>query len=229
MAVYDLEEQEQLDELKTWWKMHGNLVTIVVAVVAAGLVVWQGWGWWQNNQAAQASAIYAGIERAAGARDAKQARQLAGELIDKFPRTTYAAMGALLSAKVQMEAADKTDAAKNAQAQLQWAADNAKDDALRDLARLRLAAVLLDEKSYDAALKALSGETSSAFAARFGELKGDVLAAQDKKAEAKAAYDAALEALDKQEKEGVPGQHKAYRDVIETKRDSLGSVGAAAK
>lgn len=227
MAVYDLEEQEQLDELKTWWKMHGNLVTAVVAALALVVVGWQGWGWWQNNQAGQASAIYAGIERAAGSRDAKQARQLAGELIDKFPRTTYAAMGALLSAKVQMEAGDKADGAKNAEAQLQWAADNAKDEALRDLARLRLATVLLDQKSYDAALKPLSGDFSAAFAPRFNELKGDVLAAQDKKSEAKAAYEASLAALDKQEKEGVPGQHKAYRDVVQTKLDSLGNVGAA--
>jgi predicted negative regulator of RcsB-dependent stress response len=224
MAVYDLEEQEQLDELKPWWKMHGNLVTILVAAAALIVVGWQGWGWWQNSQSAQASAIYAGVERAAGARDAKQARQLAGELIDKFPRTPYAAMGALLSAKVQVEAADKAEGAKNAQAQLQWAADNAKDEALRDLARLRLAAVLLDQKSFDAALKPLSGDFSASFAPRFNELKGDVLAAQDKKAEAKAAYEASLAAIEKLEKEGVPGQHKAYRDMVQSKLDGLGSA-----
>ncbi|HEY3433105.1 MAG TPA: tetratricopeptide repeat protein [Rhodocyclaceae bacterium] len=220
MAVYDLEEQEQLDELKTWWKMYGNLVTAVVAAVALAAVSWQGWNWYQRNQAVQAASIYAGIERAASARDVKQVRQLAGELIDKFPRTTYAAMGALLSGKVQVETNDP----KNAQAQLQWAADNAKDDALRDLARLRLAAVLLDDKAYDAALKPLSGDVSPAFAARFSELKGDVLASQDKKAEAKTAYEAAMAALEKQEKETSPGQHRAYHDVLQSKLDSLGSA-----
>lgn len=220
MAVYDLEEQEQLDELKTWWKMHGNLVTAVIAALALAAVVWQGWNWYQRNQAAGAAMVYASIERAAANRDVKQVRQMAGELIDKFPRTTYAAMGALLSGKVQVE----TDDAKNAQAHLQWAADNAKDDALRDLARLRLAAVLLDEKSYDAALKPLSGDVSPAFAARFAELKGDVLASQDKKADAKTAYEGALTALEKQEKEGAAGQHRAYRDVLQSKLDSLGSA-----
>jgi predicted negative regulator of RcsB-dependent stress response len=220
MAVYDLEEQEQLDELKTWWKMHGNLVTAVIAALALAAVAWQGWNWYQRNQAAGAAMVYAGVERAAANRDVKQVRQLAGELIDKFPRTTYAAMGALLSGKVQVE----TDDAKNAQAHLQWAADNAKDDALRDLARLRLAAVLLDEKSYDAALKPLSGDVSPAFAARFAELKGDVLASQGKKADAKTAYEGALTALEKLEKEGAAGQHRAYRDVLQSKLDSLGSA-----
>ena len=220
MAVYDLEEQEQLDELKTWWKQYGNLVTAILAAVAVVAVAWQGWHWYQRNQAAQASMIYAGIEQAAGKRDVKQLRQLAGELIDKFPGTTYAAMGALLSGKVQVESND----AKNAQAHLQWAADNAKDDALRDLAKLRLAAVLLDDKAYDAALKALQGNASTAFAARFAELKGDVLASQDKKAEARTAYEAALTALEKQEKEGAPGQHRAYHDLLQTKLDSLGSA-----
>lgn len=220
MAVYDLEEQEQLDELKTWWKMYGNLVTALLAVLACLAVAWQGWNWYQRSQAAEASAIYAGIERAAGNRDPKQVRQLAGELIDKFPRTTYAAMAALLSGKVQVEAND----AKNAQVQLQWAADNAKDEALRDLARLRLAAVLLDEKSYDAALKAISGDASASFTARFDELKGDILASQGKKDEAKTSYEAALAAVDKQDKEGAAGQHRAYRDMLQAKLDSLGSA-----
>lgn len=221
MAVYDLEEQEQLDELKTWWKLYGNLVTIALAVLALAAVSWQGWNWYQRSQAAQAATVYAGIERAANGRDVKQVRQLAGELIDKYPRTTYAAMGALLSGKVSVE----SDDAKNAQAHLQWAADNAKDEALRDLARLRLAALLLDEKAYDAALKPLAGETSPAFAARFAELKGDVLASQDgKKAEAKTAYEAAVAALEKQEKEGGAGQHRAYHDVLQAKLDSLGGA-----
>lgn len=220
MAVYDLEEQEQLDELKTWWKQYGNLVTAVLAVVAFAAVAWQGWNWYQRNQAAQAAALYAGIERAAGGGDVRQVRQLAGDLIEKYPGTTYAAMGALLSGKVQAESND----VKNAEAHLQWAADSAKDEALRNLARLRLAALQLDEKAFDAALKTLAAEAPAAFAARFAELKGDVLAGQDKKADAKTAYEAALAAVDKQEKEGVPGQHRAYRDVIQTKLDSLGGA-----
>lgn len=222
MAVYDLEEQEQLDELKTWWKQHGNRVTTLAVVVALAAVGWQGWNWWQRNQSAQASALYMGLEKAAGERDAKRARELAGELIDKFPRTAYAGMGALLSARVQMDGSD----AKNAKLQLQWAAENSRDEALRDLARLRLVALLIDEKAYDEALKQLAVEPSPAFAPRYAELKGDALAAQGKPVEARAAYDAALSPLVKQpRRQGeAAALQEAYREMLQTKRDSLGGA-----
>ena len=96
MAVYDLEEQEQLAELKTWWNQYGNLVTSVALVVALAVASWQGWNWWQRDQAAQASAVYGGLQVAANQRDAKRTRELAGDLIDKFPRTAYAAMGPMV-------------------------------------------------------------------------------------------------------------------------------------
>ncbi|HEY6898336.1 MAG TPA: tetratricopeptide repeat protein [Rhodocyclaceae bacterium] len=220
MAVYDLEEQEQLDELKTWWKQYGNLVTSLVTALAVVAVGWQGWNWWQRNQAAQAAALYGGIEKAASVRNVKQARDFAGELIDKYPRTAQAAMGALLSAKVQVEGGD----AKNARSQLQWAADNATDDALRSLAKLRLAALLLDDKAYDEALKQIPADTASPFAARFGEVKGDILVAQGKTVEARAAYEAALQQLDKQTKDDAAGQARAYREIVQAKLDTLGAA-----
>ncbi len=141
MAVYDLEEQEQLAELKTWWKQHGTLVTSVITAVALTVAAWQGWNWWQRQQSAQASGVYMALEQAIGARDGKKVRELAGALIEKYPGTTYAAMGALLSARAQVEFGD----AKTAHAQLQWVAEQGKDELVRDLARLRLAALLLDE------------------------------------------------------------------------------------
>lgn len=219
MAAYDLEEQEQLEELKTWWKMHGNLVTAVVVALALVVVAWQGWNWWQRRQSAEASALYAVVQQAAAVGDAKRARDVTGELIDKFSGTQYAAMAALLSARVQADGGD----AKTARAELAWAADNAKDDALRDLARLRLAATLLDDKGYDEALKQLAAEPAPPLAPRFAELRGDVLAAQGKAAEAKAAYQAALTKADEvARKEG--GQLQAYRDILQTKLESLGGA-----
>ena len=219
MATYDLEEQEQLDELKTWWKMHGNLVTTVALVAALGLLAWQGWNWWQRNQAAQASGIYGGLQMAVAQQDTKRVRDLAGELIDKYPRTTYAGLGVLLAGKVLSDAGD----GKSAQAQLNWAADNASDDTVRDLARLRLAILLLDEKSYDAALQRLATEPQAAFAARYAEVRGDALAAQGKNADAKAAYEAALSKVG--ETKAGPGMQvqEAYREMLQSKLDSLGA------
>ncbi|WIM06436.1 MAG: tetratricopeptide repeat protein [Candidatus Nitricoxidivorans perseverans] len=220
MATYDLEEQEQLDELKTWWKMHGNRVTAVVVALSVAMVGWQGWTWWQKSQAAEASALYVALQQTASQRDAKHSRELAGELIEKFPRTAYAGMAALLSAKIQVEGGD----VKTGCAHLAWAVENANDAAVRDLARLRLATVLLDEKAYDEAMKALSPESSAPFAPRYGELKGDILAAQGKMAEARGAYEVALAKLAAAEK-ADGGRHGAYREVLQTKLDGLGSVG----
>jgi predicted negative regulator of RcsB-dependent stress response len=220
MATYDLEEQEQLDELKTWWKMYGNLVTAILVVAALAVAGWQGWNWWQRQQAVQASTVYAGLQTAAAQRDAKRARELAGELIDKYSLTAYAGMGALLAARVQVDAGD----AKSARVQLAWAAENARDAGLRELARLRLAAVMLDEKAYDDALKQLAAEPAAAFAPRFAELRGDVFAAQGKAAEARNAYDMALLKFDALAKDDETRQRGGYKEVIQAKRDALGAA-----
>jgi predicted negative regulator of RcsB-dependent stress response len=229
MAAYDLEEQEQLEELKTWWKLHGNLVTTVITVVALAVAGWQGWNWWQRQQSVKASAVYMALEQTIGSRDAKKSRELAGELIEKYPGTAYAAMGALLSAHAQVEFGD----AKTAHVQLQWVADSGKDDVMRDLARLRLAALLLDEKAYDDALKQLMEPPQAALAPRFAELKGDVLVAQGKKSDAAKSYATALDAVDEMQKiegrtQNSPGSpHEPYRNMLQAKLDSLGVQGAA--
>lgn len=220
MAAFDLEEQEQISELKTWWRMYGNLVTAVVVAVAVAAVGWQGWRWYQRNQATEAAAIYGVVQKAAAERDAKLARQAAGELTEKYPGTTYAALGALISARLHVDGGDL----KTAKAQLQWVAEQARDAELRDLGRLRLAHVLFDEKALDEALKLLNEEPAAAFAPRFGELKGDLLAAQGKKAEAKAAYLAAIAKLDAAQKAsgGRAGRETNYREQLQIKADSLG-------
>lgn len=221
MATYDLEEQEQIDELKTWWKMHGNFVTAVVVVVALAVTGWFGWNGWQRNQVAQASVIFGGVQMATAQQDPKRARELTGELIDKYSGSPYAGLAALLSAKAQAEGGD----AKSAQAQLAWAIDNAKDEGVRDLARLRLAALLLDDKNYDEATKRLATEPALAFAPRFNELRGDVLTAQGKTAEARTAYEAALATLAVAIKDGGGSEaraREAYRDVLQVKLDAFG-------
>ena len=211
MAHYDLEEQEQIDTLKTWWKMYGNLVTGVVVAASIGVIGWQGWNWHQRSQSAQAAAIYGVLEQAVATSDAQKVKAAAGELAEKFGRTNYASLGALVAAKQSFEAGDL----KTAKAQLAWAAENAKDE-LKDLARLRLAAVQLDEKSYDEALKQLDAAHAPAFDVRFLELRGDVLSAQGKKPEARAAYKGALE-----KSEGKPGPS---RELLQQKLDGLGEA-----
>lgn len=210
MAHYDLEEQEQIDSIKTWWQMYGNLVTALVSAVALAVVGWQGWNWYQNNETGKAAAVFAALEQAVEARDAQRVKATAGELTEKFPRSGYAGLGALLAAKQSFEAGDL----KTSKAQLAWVAENAKDE-LRDIARLRLAAVLLDEQSYDEALKQLEAKHAPAFAASFLELKGDVLSAQGKAVDARSAYQSAMDKVGS--KETGP-----MRELLQQKLDSLG-------
>ena len=220
MAVYDLEEQEQLDELKTWWKQYGNLVTGVLLAAAVAVVGWQGWNWYQRNQAVQASSLYSLLLQTSSQRDAKRTKEVAGELIDKYSRSTYAAMGALVSARTQLEAGDS----KTAQAQLGWAVEKADDEGLRDLARLRLAIVLLDEKAYEEAAKQLAKDPSAPFLARFGELRGDVYAAQGKAKEARAAYESAIKQTEAANKGGgEAGGGSNYREMLRAKLEQFGS------
>lgn len=220
MAAYDLEEQEQLDELKTWWKLHGNLVTNILLAIALAAAGWQGWNWWQRQQSAQASVVFSGLQAAAAQRDAKRVRDLAGELIDKYSITDYAGMGALLAARIQVDAGD----ARNARVQLAWAAENARDPGMRDLARLRLATLMLDDKAYEDALKQLAAEPGAAFVPRYAEMRGDVYAAQGKQAEARNAYEAALTKYQAMAKDDVARLRGGYRDILQVKRDSLGAA-----
>jgi predicted negative regulator of RcsB-dependent stress response len=209
MATYDLDEQERMDELKAWWKRWGNLVMFGLAVAIAATA---GWRYWQNRvvtQNLEAATVYEQLAQSLKANDAKAARDAGSMLIDQYEGTAYAPRAALLLAKMNVGAKD----VKSAQAQLEWAIAHSKEPALKDVARLRLAGVQLDQKEYDAALKTLSGTHSDAFDFRFHDLKGDVLLAQGKSAEARAAYQAAF---------GKMAEDNPYRNIVELKLDALG-------
>jgi predicted negative regulator of RcsB-dependent stress response len=211
MAAFDLEEQEQLEALKAWWKRWGNYV---IYGVSALLIAVAGYQYWQNHtakQAAEASAHFNSMNQALEAGNMKAAKEQGALLIDKFGATPYATRAAMLLASLNVQNRD----AKSAKAQLEWVIEHTKEAALKDVSRLRLAGLLLDEKQYDAALKQLNAAHTDAFGPRFDDLKGDVYLAQGKTAEARAAYSAAYAKL----KETNP-----LRGVVEMKLDSLGGA-----
>lgn len=211
MATHlDLEEQEQLDQLKAFWKQYGNLITWTLTLVLAGFAAWNGWNWWQRDQSVKAAAMFDELEKAAQAGDAERAGGIFKDLRERYGRTVYAAQGGLLAAKAQADKAKADDA----QATLAWVAENAGEDEYRTIARLRLAGVLLDAKKYDEALKQLDGARGKEFEALVADRRGDVLMAQGKAEDAKAAYLQAWKAMD--EKVG-------YRRLIEAKLTSLGA------
>jgi predicted negative regulator of RcsB-dependent stress response len=207
----DLEEQEQVDELKAWWKQHGNLIVSVILAAALAFAGWQGWRWYQANQAAQAAALFDTLARAAQAGDAKALRDAAGTLVESYPRTLYATMAALVAARFHF---DRNDL-KAAKAQLQWVIERSPADDFKDIARLRLAAILLDEKTHDEALKLLEAKHAPAYASQYAALRGDVLVAKNQPAEARAAYQLALEKAGRE-------QQGAFRESVRMRLDALG-------
>jgi len=189
MSSYDLEEQEQLAALKAWWKEHGGGVALAAILVASAIAAWNGWTWYQRSQAAEAAALYDTLQKAARANDLKATRDTAGSILENYPRSTYAPLAALVSAKVVFQAGDL----KTARAQLQWVVEHAKSEEMRSIAALRLSSVLLDDKDPDAALKALEAKPHTGFESLYAAQRGDILMVQGKRAEARKAYEAALE------------------------------------
>ena len=211
MAVYDLEEQEQIDELKSWWKQYQKLVFLVIIAAAITIGGIQAWRYYQTRQALEAGELYSQLQGAAVNADQKKVQDIAALLVDKYPRTGYTVFAALAGAKAALGSGDATEA----KSRLQWVIDSGRDDAARDIARLRLAAVLLNDKKYDEAIVLLEVKHGETLDALYADLKGDVLTAQGNGSEARKAYQLAL---DKSEAKSN------YRALIQIKLDSLGET-----
>ena len=209
--AYDLEEQEQLASLKAWWKDNGTLVLVAIAAAAIAFAGWQGWNRWKDGQSREAATLYEAMLKGLVAGDAKAMREPGGELAEKYPGSLYASMGALAQARFYF---DRNDL-KSAKAQLQWAVDHAGSEEMRDLARLRLAGVLVDEKSYDEALALLEVKHAPALEAQYAALRGDALVAKNRPDEAKSAYRVALERAD-------AGRTPGLRESVQVRLDALG-------
>jgi predicted negative regulator of RcsB-dependent stress response len=216
MATHlDLEEQEQLDQLKHFWRQYGGLITWGLVLVLAAIAAWNGWQWYQREQAAKAGAMFDEIERIAQASDAERAGSLFAEIRERYPRTVYTAQAGLLTARAQIDKG-KNDAAL---ASLQWVAENAGELEYRAVARLRWAGLLMDDKKYDEALKVLGGDWPKSFEPLAADRRGDILAAQGKKGEATAAYRSAYQGMDAQ---------LDYRRLVDAKLIALGAGDGAA-
>lgn len=216
MATHlDLEEQEQLDQLKAFWNQHGNLITWVLVLVLGAYAAWNGWNLYQRDQGAKAGSLYDEIERAAQDVDADRATRIFADMRERYPRATFTHQAGLVAARVESEKG-QYDAAR---ASLAWVADNASDGGYRSIARLRLAGLLLDTAKYDDALKQLDAIDSPEFVALAADRRGDVLLAEGKSAEAQAAYLKAWTAMDPK---------IDYRRLVEAKLNLLGVQPAAA-
>lgn len=223
MATHlDLEEQEQLDQLKGFWKRYGNGITWLLIALLAAYAAWNGWNWWQRDQAVKAGAMYDELDKAAQAGDADRAGRVFDDMKDRYPRTAFTEQGGLLAARLQFDKG-RPDAALQT---LAWVGANAVEAEYRTVARLRAAGVLLDQKKHDEALKqldeagkSLDATDATGFEALLADRRGDVLAAQGKRDDAKAAYRKAWDRMDPK---------VDYRRLVEAKLTVLGAAPAAA-
>lgn len=206
--AFDLQEQEQIAELKAFWHDYGRHMALGLGIAVAIVAGWKGWQAWESHQSSQASALYAKLDAASG--DASRAKVIADEIKKDYSRTPYAGRAALVSAQAAFAAKDLPAA----RAELLWVVEQGREASLRDAARIRLANVLMDEKKYDEALAQLKSAEEQSFGALYAETRGDVLALKGDVAGAAEAYRQALAKLSKE---------AANYKFVEVKLESLGS------
>ncbi len=209
MSMIDTHEQEQLDALKAWWKDNSKWIVSTLAAVLVAYAALTYWKSYQGRQAAEASTLYAEVLKQVASNDARRINDSVQALVEKYSGTAYAPRAQLLAVQANMQVKDM----ERAKTQLEWVISHASESGLQDTARLKLASILLDENKFDAAIKLLDATHPDAFTGLYADLKGDVLAAQGKTAEARAAYKMALEKMDGK---------SSYRNLVQLKLDGLG-------
>ena len=206
----NLEEQEQIDELKHFWKRYGNAITWLLIAVMGSYAAWNGYQYWQRQQSTKASALFDEVEKSAQSGDVAKLERAWNDMKDRFPGTTFAAQSALLAGRT-FQQAEKTDAALSA---LKWASENASDGASVQLARLRLANLQIQQKAYDEATKTLAKPFTPAFSGLALDIQGDIFMAQNKPLDAVKAYTDAWSKLE---------VNNEYRRLVLAKLNALGA------
>ena len=209
MATYNLEEQEKIDGFKAWWDKYGNAITILLTAFLVTLGGAQAWKYYQQQQAHQAADLYTLLQQVKTSGDATKINDAAHLLTAGFSSSGYAPRAALIAAQVDVEVSNNKRAIQN----LQWIVDHAKEATMQDLARLRIAGILLDEEKYDEALRILNTQHGEAFVGLYLDRKGDILTASKKISEARLSYQAAIDKLSK---------NNNYYNIVQMKLDALG-------
>jgi predicted negative regulator of RcsB-dependent stress response len=206
-----LSEEEKVEALKQWWRENGRSVIAGVVLGAGTIFGWRYWVDHREDRAEAASFAYAQLQTQVESGALADARIQAQALIDEYPSTPYAGLAALEAARAAVEQGELEAAV----AQLEWARAEARQESLRELARVRLARVLTSLQRYDEALEVLAGELPQAYLGLAAEIRGDIHRARGALEQARAAYDEAL---------GYGGSASAY---VRMKRDDLGAASGA--
>ncbi|MDH5479568.1 MAG: tetratricopeptide repeat protein [Nitrosomonas sp.] len=209
MATYNLEEQDKIDGFKTWWDKFGAAVTIILTTLVVTISGTKIWEYYQNTQAQQAADLYVLLQQVQSTNEPTRINDAAHLLTEGFSSSGYAPRAALIAAAANIAANDTKRAKEN----LQWILDNANEKEMHDLARLRMAGILLDEGNYNDALRQLNTDHNGTYAGLYADLKGDVLVAAERFEEARQAYQTAIDRLNKR---------NTYFNIVQMKLDALG-------
>lgn len=205
----DLEEQEQIDQIKHFWKQYGNAITWVLIVVLGAFAGWNFYQYWQRNQATQAAVLFDELEKTVQTADATHIERVFADMKDRFASTVYAQQAGLLVAK-QYVGLGQLEPAKAA---LSWVADKTSDTGYQAIAKLRLSAILLESKKFDEALGQLGGSFPAGFEGLVADRKGDIFLVKGDKPQAVAEYEKAYRLLD---------ARSDYRRMVEVKLNAQG-------
>jgi predicted negative regulator of RcsB-dependent stress response len=205
----DLEEQEQLDQIKHFWNQYGNLITGLLVLVLGAFAAWNGYQYWQKRTAAQASVMFEEVEKAIRVGDLPLAQRAVGDMQQRFPSTVYAQQAGLALANLAQQK-EQSDVVQSA---LTWVASSSGDAGYAAIGRLRLSGALIDTKLYDDAQKVLSEAFPPAFVALVADRRGDLWAAQGKSADAISEYRKAWAGME---------SRADYRRLISVKLAALG-------
>lgn len=214
----DLEEQEQIDQLKAFWEKYRNLIMGVVTVALFAYAAYSGYQWWRTSQATTASQLYETMVAAINKSDKDQTLRAADDLQKQYSATSYAAMSSLVAAKIASDAGDTTKAMDY----LRWAAKNSSDPGYLAIAKLRLITQLIEqgtEKDFAEADTILYQKPIVGFEALWLERRGDWYLAQKKMADARKSYEAAWKQLNE-----VKEFPEEARRLLKVKLDAVGGV-----
>lgn len=208
MNVYTTDE-EKVEALKSWWKQNGKSVIGGILIGVAILYGGKTWLSQRHAHAEAASMAYEAMMQELNQDKKDLAAERGAAILGQYSDTAYAELAALAMAKIKVEENDLVAAKTH----LRWAMENAKQDEIKLIARLRLARVLNSEGKQDDALKLVDTPDTGKFAAAYAELKGDIYVAKGNSNDARTAYNIALQSLD-------PGSRD--RHYLEMKLDDLG-------
>jgi len=214
-----LDEREQAEQLKQWFKENWLWLVAGVGLGLGGLYGWQGWNAHLDRRSQEAGALFSTMLEAFDRNDRAAGAELADRIADEYGSTAYAHQTLLVLARIHAEAGELYEAA----ARLRQALENPGDTEMALVARLRLARVQNAQGEHDAALATLRSAQAPSVDPRVAELEGDVLAAKGEAAAAREAYERALA-----EASGATATGLVDAEYVQLKLDALASGRATA-